>query len=70
MMPRWRWDLGGLVYTSYREHIPKLFTVDLPVPGSRYRDTHSGLRAPPGFRSQARRLLQAMGKPGWVRSRA
>ena len=42
------------------------FTVDLPVPGSRYRDIHSGLHAPPGFRSQARRLLQAMGKPGWA----
>ena len=43
-----------------------LFTVDLPVPGSRYRDVHSGLHAPPGFRSQARRLLQAMGKPHWA----
>ncbi len=43
-----------------------LFTVDLPVPGSRYRDTHSGLHAPPGLRSQARRLLQAMGKPHWA----
>ena len=43
-----------------------LFTVDLPVPGSRYRDVHSGLHAPPGPRSQARRLLQAMGKPGWA----
>jgi L-lactate dehydrogenase (cytochrome) len=48
-------------------HCPVLlFTVDLPVPGSRYRDTHSGLHAPPGLRSQARRLLQAMGKPGWA----
>jgi L-lactate dehydrogenase (cytochrome) len=43
-----------------------LFTVDLPVPGSRYRDVHSGLHAPPGFRSQARRLLQATGKPRWA----
>lgn len=43
-----------------------LFTVDLPVPGSRYRDVHSGLHAPPGFRTQARRLLQAMGKPHWA----
>lgn len=43
-----------------------LFTVDLPVPGSRYRDVHSGLHAPPGFMSQARRLLQAMGRPGWA----
>ena len=43
-----------------------LFTVDLPVPGSRYRDVHSGLHAPPGLRSQVRRLLQAMGKPRWA----
>ena len=26
-----------------------LFTVDLPTPGSRYRDVHSGLHVPPGF---------------------
>lgn len=43
-----------------------LFTVDLPVPGSRYRDVHSGLHAPPGMRSQARRLVQAMGRPRWA----
>jgi len=48
-------------------HCPVLlFTVDLPVPGSRYRDVHSGLHAPPGLRSATRRLLQAMGKPGWA----
>ena len=43
-----------------------LFTVDLPVPGSRYRDVHSGLHAPPGLRSRARRLLQACGRPSWT----
>jgi L-lactate dehydrogenase (cytochrome) len=43
-----------------------LFTVDLPVPGARYRDVHSGLHAPPGLRSRIRRLLQAMGKPRWA----
>ena len=43
-----------------------LFTVDLPVPGSRYRDVHSGLHAPPGPGSQARRLLQVMGRPRWA----
>ena len=43
-----------------------LFTVDLPVPGSRYRDVHSGLHAPPGLRSHVRRLLQAAGKPRWA----
>lgn len=43
-----------------------LFTVDLPVPGSRYRDVHSGLHAPPGMRTATRRMLQAMGKPHWA----
>ncbi len=40
-----------------------VFTVDLPVPGARYRDAHSGLAGP---RAAARRLLQAMTKPGWT----
>jgi L-lactate dehydrogenase (cytochrome) len=39
-----------------------LFTVDLPVHGSRYRDAHSGLSGP--FARQ-RRILQAMLKPAW-----
>ena len=42
------------------------FTVDLPVPGSRYRDVHSGLTAAPGFRGRARRFAQALGKPRWL----
>jgi L-lactate dehydrogenase (cytochrome) len=42
------------------------FTVDLPVPGSRYRDVHSGLTAAPGLRGRARRFMQALGKPGWA----
>jgi L-lactate dehydrogenase (cytochrome) len=40
-----------------------VFTVDLPVHGSRYRDAHSGLSGP--F-AKTRRLLQAMTKPGWT----
>ncbi|MBM3651315.1 MAG: alpha-hydroxy-acid oxidizing protein [Alphaproteobacteria bacterium] len=39
-----------------------VFTVDLPVHGSRYRDAHSGLSGP--FK-KTRRLLQAMTKPYW-----
>ncbi|MFO1126606.1 MAG: FMN-dependent L-lactate dehydrogenase LldD [Methylocystis sp.] len=39
-----------------------VFTVDLPVHGSRYRDAQSGLSGP--F-AGARRMLQAMTKPGW-----
>ncbi|HEY0621607.1 FMN-dependent L-lactate dehydrogenase LldD [Sphingomonas sp.] len=39
-----------------------VFTVDMPVPGARYRDAHSGMSGPYG---PLRRVLQAMGKPGW-----
>ncbi|WP_343520304.1 FMN-dependent L-lactate dehydrogenase LldD [Sphingomonas sp.] len=39
-----------------------VFTVDMPVPGARYRDAHSGMSGPNG---PLRRVLQAMGKPGW-----
>ncbi|HTU09915.1 MAG TPA: FMN-dependent L-lactate dehydrogenase LldD [Allosphingosinicella sp.] len=42
------------------------FTVDLPVPGARYRDVHSGLKAGPGLPGRTRRFLQALGKPGWA----
>ena len=40
-----------------------VFTVDMPVPGSRYRDAHSGMSGP--FAAQ-RRIVQAMMKPAWV----
>lgn len=40
-----------------------VFTVDLPVHGSRYRDAQSGLSGP--F-AKTRRLLQAMTKPRWT----
>lgn len=43
-----------------------LFTVDLPVPGSRYRDVRSGLTGSPGFTGKWRRVLQAAAKPGWA----
>ena len=43
-----------------------LFTVDLPVPGSRYRDVRSGLTGSPGLDGKLRRLLQAAAKPGWA----
>lgn len=54
MMPRWRWDLSGLVYTSYREHQPRLFTVELPSRrGARLTSTGpflSGAWSPDGSR--------------------
>jgi L-lactate dehydrogenase (cytochrome) len=40
-----------------------VFTVDMPVPGVRYRDMHSGLSGP---QASARRLLQAIAHPSWA----
>lgn len=42
-----------------------IFTVDLPVPGARYRDRRSGLTGAPGLGGQLRRLGQALARPGW-----
>ena len=39
-----------------------VFTVDMPVPGARYRDAHSGMSGP---NAALRRALQAIGKPAW-----
>jgi L-lactate dehydrogenase (cytochrome) len=43
-----------------------VFTVDMPVPGSRYRDVRSGLSAAAGWSGHARRIAQAMLKPQWA----
>jgi len=43
-----------------------IFTVDMPVPGSRYRDYHSGLAGASGFFGDMRRAMQAVGRPGWA----
>ncbi|GGB26939.1 L-lactate dehydrogenase [Sphingomonas metalli] len=40
-----------------------VFTVDMPVPGARYRDARSGMSGP---RAPLRRVLQAMGRPAWA----
>lgn len=40
-----------------------VFTVDMAVPGARYRDAHSGMS---GGNAPLRRVLQALGKPGWA----
>ena len=40
-----------------------VFTVDMPVPGARYRDAHSGMSGP---NAAARRLVQAAMKPQWA----
>ncbi|EGR2202423.1 FMN-dependent L-lactate dehydrogenase LldD [Vibrio parahaemolyticus] len=40
-----------------------VFTVDMPVPGARYRDMHSGMSGP---NAAMRRVLQAMRHPSWA----
>ncbi|TMX35852.1 FMN-dependent L-lactate dehydrogenase LldD [Vibrio sp. Hep-1b-8] len=40
-----------------------VFTVDMPVPGARYRDMHSGMS---GSNAAARRVFQAMRHPSWA----
>ena len=43
-----------------------VFTVDMPVPGSRYRDVRSGLSGAPGLSGQLRRIGQALQRPRWA----
>jgi L-lactate dehydrogenase (cytochrome) len=43
-----------------------LFTVDMPVPGSRYRDYRSGLAGSPGLSGSIRRAWQAVCRPKWA----
>lgn len=43
-----------------------VFTVDMPVPGSRYRDYRSGLAGAPGVRGSLRRAWQALMRPAWA----
>ncbi|MBA0215995.1 FMN-dependent L-lactate dehydrogenase LldD [Pectobacterium brasiliense] len=40
-----------------------VFTVDMPTPGARYRDAHSGMSGP---NAAARRILQAVTHPQWA----
>ncbi|MCX5512941.1 L-lactate dehydrogenase [Kaistia algarum] len=40
-----------------------VFTVDMPVPGARYRDAHSGMSGP---NAPLRRVLQAFTHPAWA----
>lgn len=40
-----------------------VFTVDMPVPGARYRDAHSGMSGP---YASLRRILQAFWHPTWA----
>jgi len=40
-----------------------VFTVDMPTPGARYRDAHSGMS---GANAETRRMVQAMTHPAWA----
>lgn len=40
-----------------------MFTVDMPAPGARYRDAHSGLAGP---NASLRRMMQAVSRPSWA----
>lgn len=40
-----------------------VFTVDMPVPGARYRDAHSGMSGPG---AAVKRVMQAIGRPRWA----
>ena len=53
-MMRRAWELGSRTL---------VFTVDMPVPGARYRDAHSGMSGPNG---PLRRVLQALAHPRWA----
>jgi L-lactate dehydrogenase (cytochrome) len=43
-----------------------VFTVDMPVPGSRYRDYRTGLAGSPGLKGAARRAAQGALRPAWA----
>ncbi|WNO54104.1 FMN-dependent L-lactate dehydrogenase LldD [Stakelama saccharophila] len=43
-----------------------VFTVDMPVPGTRYRDYRSGLAGASGMTGGLRRFAQALTKPQWA----
>jgi len=43
-----------------------VFTVDMPVAGTRYRDYRSGLAGAPGLGGTLRRFAQAASRPGWA----
>jgi L-lactate dehydrogenase (cytochrome) len=43
-----------------------VFTVDMPLPGTRYRDYRSGLTGAPGLRGSAQRGLQGALHPRWA----
>ena len=66
-MIRGRAFMRDLLSEVKRQGCPVLvFTVDMPMPGSRYRDYRSGLAGAPGLKGALRRAGQAMLKPDWA----
>ncbi|HKX88630.1 MAG TPA: L-lactate dehydrogenase, partial [Sphingopyxis sp.] len=66
-MVRDRGFMRSLLEEASAARCPALvFTVDMPLPGARYRDVRSGLSGAPGVRGQLRRVGQAMRRPGWA----
>lgn len=56
--------MKNVLERSWEAGVRKLvFTVDMPVPGARYRDAHSGMSGP---NAPARRMVQAMMHPRWA----
>ncbi|MDO9361935.1 MAG: FMN-dependent L-lactate dehydrogenase LldD [Sphingopyxis sp.] len=66
-MVRDRGFLRALLDEARAARCPVLvFTVDMPLPGARYRDVRSGLSGAANLRGKARRVGQAMRRPGWA----
>ncbi len=61
--PRSRFHAGNVDSSKEAGASALVFTVDMPVPGARYRDAHSGMS---GSNATLWRTLQAMGKPAWA----
>ncbi len=66
-MIRDRAFMKDLLAQAHAARCPALvFTVDMPVPGSRYRDYRSGLAGAPGLTGALRRFGQAALRPAWA----
>jgi len=62
-----RGAMASLIDRAAAARCPVLvYTVDLPRPGTRYRDVRSGLTGSAGWRGDLRRLGQALARPGWA----
>lgn len=66
-MIRDRAFMGDLLVSARHSKCAALvFTIDMPVPGTRYRDRRSGLAGSPGSGGAMRRAFQAAQHPHWA----